>query len=168
MGDRLVVIGVGNRDRGDDGVGPFVCDVVARLAPERVSCTIVEGSTIDLPVRWAPADDVVIVDAASPAGTPGAVTIDDPASARLVPPATWSTHAVDVGAAVELARVLGRLPAQLRIVGIEGERFDHGAPMTPVVARSADAVARLIATWAGPRPSIGVVEPTRSVGAVAG
>ena len=137
---RLVVIGVGNRDRGDDAVGPIVCDRISELDLPGVEVIVFEGSVLDLPIHWSATDRVVIVDAAEPAGEPGRVTTVDGLTSRLVAPGALSTHTIDVGAAIELARALDRLPAELSIIGIEGEEFEFGAWLTPAVEHAADAV----------------------------
>ncbi len=140
---RLLVIGVGNRDRGDDAVGPIVCDLLDELRPPEIETLVFEGSVLDLPIHWSATDRVVIVDASQPAGRPGQVTEVDGRVARLAVPGPLSTHAIDVGAAVELARSLDRLPAELTIIGIEGAEFEFGAPLTPAVQRAA---GRAVAT----------------------
>jgi len=140
----LLVIGVGNRDRGDDAVGPVVCDLVAAAGLPGVDTLVFEGTVLDLPMHWGPADRVVIVDAAAPAGRPGRVTQVDATAQHLVAPNTASTHAVDVGAAVELARALGRMPAELSIVGIEGTSFGFGDELDPAVLRAARRIVARI------------------------
>jgi hydrogenase maturation protease len=52
-----------------------------------------------------------------------------------------TTHAFGVAEAVELARVLGRLPHRLSIYGIEGRKFDLGSAPSLEVAL---AVERLV------------------------
>lgn len=149
---RLLVIGVGNRDRGDDAVGPVVCDLLRAAgvaAVPAVATTVVEGSLLDLPLHWAPDDRVVIVDAAAPAGRPGRVTWVDALTERLVAPGTVSTHTVDVAVAVELARAMERLPAELTIVGIEGASFEFGDDLGREVRRAAERVATEITRRAG-------------------
>jgi hydrogenase maturation protease len=141
----LLVIGVGNRDRGDDAVGPIVCDLLATAGPPTIETLVFEGSVVDLPIHWSATDRVVIVDAAAPAGEPGRITQVDASSDRLVAPTTVSTHSVDVGAAVELARAIGRMPAALTIIGIEGCSFEFGAALTPEVRRSAERVTEQLA-----------------------
>ena len=140
----MLVIGVGNRDRGDDAAGPAVCDLLAELAPH-VRTEVLEGDVLDLPARWSPDDDVVIIDAAAPAGAPGRVFEVDALADRLRTPAAVSTHGVDVGTAIELARAMGALPQSLRVIGIEAAGDDHGAPLTPEVAVSVEHVARHLA-----------------------
>ena len=140
----LLVIGVGNRDRGDDAVGPVVCDLVAAAGLPGVDTRVFEGSVLDLPMHWDPDDRVVIVDAAAPTGHPGRVTDVDAVAHHLVAPSTASTHTVDVGAAVELARVLGRMPAGLSIVGIEGASFGFGDELDPAVLGAARRIVARI------------------------
>jgi hydrogenase maturation protease len=140
----LLVIGVGNRDRGDDAVGPVVCDLIAARGLPGVDTLVFEGSVLDLPMHWGSADRVVIVDAAAPRGRPGRVTDVDALVHRLVAPSTASTHTVDVGAAVELAHALGRMPAELSIVGIEGASFEFGDALDSTVLHAARRVAARI------------------------
>ena len=145
MPDRaLLVIGVGNRDRGDDAVGPVVCELVAAARPGAIETRVVEGSVLDLSTIWGPDDRVVIVDAAAPAGQPGRVTSVDALAQRLTAPHTASTHTVDVGAAVELARGGRRQPAELSIGGSEGVSVGFGAPLDPRVRHAAQRVAARI------------------------
>jgi hydrogenase maturation protease len=152
---RCLVIGVGNRDRGDDAAGPIVCDVLREGAVSGVNTLVVEGSVLDLPVIWQPTDRVVIVDAAEPAGQPGRVRAVDGLVERLVSPGVVSTHAIDVGSAIELGRALGRLPAQLIVVGIEGIDFEFDAPLSPEVRSAVDAVANTISRLAGRPVDVG-------------
>lgn len=141
---RLLVIGVGNRDRGDDAVGPIVCDRIGQLELPDVDTIVFEGSVLDLPIHWSSDDRVVIIDAAEPAGHPGRIIKVDGLAEHLAAPGAISTHAIDVGAAVELARALDRMPAELSIVGIEGADFEFDASLTPLVQQSAERVVAAI------------------------
>jgi len=136
-----VVIGVGNRDRGDDAAGPIVCDHIAALAPRSVRTVVLESSTIDLVNHWSDEDLVVVVDAARPDGSPGRVDEYDGLDERFAVPGTASTHSIDVAGGIELARAMGRLPSALTIISIEGASFRFGAPLTAGVRRSVDDVA---------------------------
>ncbi|MFW2332843.1 hydrogenase maturation protease [Ilumatobacter sp.] len=135
-----VVIGVGNRDRGDDAAGPAVCDRIAALAGG-LRTVVLESSTIDLVNHWSDDDLVAIVDAARPDGHPGRIVEHDGLVERLVVPGTASTHSIDVAGGIELARAMGRLPAALTIISIEGGSFAFGAPLGTEVRRSVDEVA---------------------------
>ncbi len=152
---RLLVIGVGNRDRGDDAVGPIVCDLVRESDVAGVDLVVFEGAMVDLALHWQSSDDVVIIDAAEPIDHPGHTVVRDALVEPLRPPDTVSTHSIDVTAAIELARAIDRLPATLTLVGIEAMSCDHGAPLTPAVAHAAGRVVTRIRRrqLRSPRPS---------------
>lgn len=134
MAESPLVIGLGNRLRGDDAAGPELARLVAGRRPE---ATVVEheGEPTGLIEIWDRAPLAIVADAIAPAGNPGrierAIGGSAPLAFRTATPA--STHALDLAGAIELAASLGRLPARLVIYGIEGERFDLGAPLSPRV-----------------------------------
>ena len=141
---RLTVIGIGNRDRGDDAAGPVVCDLVKDLRLPGVMTIVFEGSVLDLPIYWTASDRVVIVDATEPAGKPGRITEFNGLSEQLVVPGSLSTHTIDVGTAIKLARALDRLPMQLTIIGIEAAQFEFDTELTPAVQQAAGRVVTMI------------------------
>ncbi|MGZ4335370.1 MAG: hydrogenase maturation protease [Gaiellaceae bacterium] len=134
------VVGVGNAFRGDDAVG---LEVVRRL--EGVHVVECEGEPVSLIDAWHGFDRVVLVDAmqsGAPPGTVRRIAVDEePLPPELSRP---STHLLGVADAVELARVLGRLPGEVVVYAIEGDRFDAGGDLTPVVAAAAELVAAQI------------------------
>jgi len=140
-GTKTLVIGIGNRDRGDDGVGPAVVDELRRReAP--VATIVREGDLADLALLWRAHTDVLIVDACRTGNPLGTVRRLDPAAAATAAEtgASLSTHGVGVADAIELARRLGRLPPRLVLIGIEGRRFGHG----PLSATLASELPRVV------------------------
>jgi hydrogenase maturation protease len=138
-----LVIGIGNRFRRDDGAGPAV---VERLRAAKLGETVAlgehDGEGAALIETWDGAERVFLVDAARSASEPGAIHRFE-AHARALP-AAWaspSTHAVGVAAAIELGRVLGRLPPHLVVYAIEGAEFGDGPGLTPLVARAVERLA---------------------------
>ena len=144
MGERVLLVGVGNPLRGDDGVG---LEVVRRLRRRAESAGVgvreLEGEGIGLLDVWEDARAVVLVDGVRSGADPGTIhrieVTDGPLPAGLR--SSSSTHAVGVGEAIELARTLGRLPSRLVIYGIEGEGFETGAALSPGVAAAVGSVA---------------------------
>jgi hydrogenase maturation protease len=134
-----LVVGVGT-ERGDDAAGLLV---VRRLKAAGAPVTVAElaGDLTGLMDLWRPEDRVVVVDAVRTGAPAGTVHVLDAAAARL--PAglrCGSTHAFGLGEAVELARVLGRLPARLLVCGIEGSRWSDGTPPGSAVCAAVDRV----------------------------
>ena len=69
-----------------------------------------------------------------------------------MPASAWAavgrggSHAFGLGAVVELARALHRLPPRLVVIGVEAASFEYGAPLSaPVAAAVHVAAARVLA-----------------------
>jgi hydrogenase maturation protease len=141
-----IVIGVGNRDRGDDAAGPLVCDRLrAQLGPDAAVRTFVcEGSILDLALHWEYDDHVIIVDAMQPGEEPGRIVTWDATVEPMATPGAVSTHEIDVSVAVELARAIGRMPAQLFVIGIEVAQTEWASLPSAPVDSAIDAVVDVV------------------------
>jgi hydrogenase maturation protease len=138
---RVVVVGVGNAYRGDDGAGLAVAERVRGLVEgvEVVTCEQEASRVIDaIEGREA----AVLVDASSSGAAPGTIHRFD-ASIEPVPARSFrsSTHAFGVGEAIELARALGKLPGTVVVYGIEGEEFSAGEGLSAAVAAAVEPAA---------------------------
>ena len=140
-----LVVGLGSPDRGDDAVGTEVARAVAALALPQVEVVEHEDPT-DLIELWSGRDPVVVIDAVSSGAAPGTLHILETGEGRApMAGAAWArtgrggTHAFGLAAAIELARVLRRLPCHLVLVGVEAAAFEHGAGLSPAVAAGVPA-----------------------------
>ena len=138
---RVVVIGVGNALRSDDGVGLAVAERVRRAAGvDVVTCEDEPSRLLD---AWNGADAALVVDAVSSGAAPGTVHRFD-ASAGALPAGVFrgSTHAFGVGETIELARALGRLPKLVKVYGVEGAVFAAGEGLSRDVEASVEPLAQ--------------------------
>jgi len=147
---RIVVIGVGHRDRADDGIGPAVVDALAHRTAQVVTL-VREGDLAVLPLLWEAADDVVIVDAIADRGAVGDLCAIDPDELRSA--AAVSTHGIDVVDAIELARRLHCMPARLRVFGITARDFGYG-PMSRELHHLVDRLADELLNALGCHPDV--------------
>jgi hydrogenase maturation protease len=136
-----LVIGVGNRDRGDDGAGLEVARLVRQCPPPGTVVLEQDGCASDLMDAWRGAQRVVLVDAAS-GGEPGTVrrfeAHREPLPASLL---HASTHSWGVAEAVETARALGELPRSVVVYAIFGRDFEAGSHhLSPEVEGAACSV----------------------------
>ncbi len=139
----VLIIGVGNADRGDDAAGPLVA---RRLRCLGLDAREHNGEGLSLIESWTGAEDVILIDAVLTGAPPGTITIWDARQAPVVRDAfRGSTHAFGVAEGVELARALGHLPPTLTIYGIEAQHFLPGHPPSPAILRAVEEVARRIA-----------------------
>jgi hydrogenase maturation protease len=139
---RVLVVGVGNPDRGDDGIGPLVVRQLLGRVPANVALLERSGDALALIDDWEGRDAVILVDAAAPGGSPGSIHRIDLLRDALPPELSLSsTHGFGVAEAVGLADALDLLPGQVIAYAIEGANFDHGAPISPRVAAVTGEVA---------------------------
>ncbi len=141
----LRIIGCGNFDRGDDAAGLLVARHLRALGAETEGVEIMEqsGDTFSLMDSWIGCEHVILADATAPGGTPGKIRVWNAHAGRLPEEVCpCSTHAFGVREAIELARVMNRLPQTLLIYGIEGKQFSLGAPLSPEVDRAVRSVAQ--------------------------
>ena len=141
----IVVIGVGNAFRGDDGAGLAAAERLAGLLPRDITVVPCELEPSRLIDAWEGASAALIVDAVSSGAEPGTVRRFD-AGTEPLPARVFrsSTHAFGVGEAIELARALGTLPEHVVVYGIEGAVFASGEGLTAPVATAVGAVVEAV------------------------
>ncbi|MGE5476242.1 MAG: hydrogenase maturation protease [Bacteroidales bacterium] len=141
----VLVLGIGHPFRGDDGIGPLLAERIAALALPGVTALAHHGEGSDLMERWAGFDRVVVVDATRSDAAAGTIRRWDAVAEKL--PASLfpkSSHLFGLAEAVEMARLLGRLPPILTVIGVEGRGFSAGAALSPEVAAAVEPVVEMI------------------------
>jgi len=139
------VIGVGNADRGDDGVGRLVARLIMPRAPAHTRIEESDGEVTALLRLITGAQYIWLVDAAQSAAPPGTVhRIDCTTLDAIVPRGGVSSHGLGAAEAIALARALGTLPPHCIIYAIEAADFTPGASPSPEVVDAAQEVAERI------------------------
>lgn len=140
-----LLIGVGNEFRSDDGVGILAARRIREKNFPGIVIVECDGEAASLMDAWAGMKTVVIIDAVSSGAPPGTIHRIDArrqsVSQELFP---FSTHALGLAHAVELARSLGKLPINIIIYGIEGEQFTAGSNLSPKVQEALNEVLQLV------------------------
>ncbi len=143
---RVVLIGVGNPLRGDDAAGLELAQLVAaRVEPGLATVLEHSGEALDLNALLEPFCAAVIVDALRSGASPGTLRRFDLSSDSLPGElrTSTSTHAISLADALELARVLDRLPERVILHTVEGVDFAAGKGLSDAVR---DALAPLADT----------------------
>lgn len=144
-GERRMVVGVGNPDRGDDGVGQVVARLLRNAVTGDVRVVEQDGSAAGLIELLCQADCAFLVDAMVSGAATGTVRRLDCCAEDAIPAAAGSSsHGFGVAEAVGLARALGCLPARCVVYAVEGAEFSTGATMSPAVVAAARDVSRRI------------------------
>lgn len=139
----MLILGYGNDNRSDDAAGLVAA---RRLRSMGVDAIEHEGDAMELMDAWSGQSEAIVIDAAVAGAEPGCITVWE-AHRTPLPPDRFpcSTHGLGLAEAVELARMLGRLPARLTIYGIEAARFNRGGPLSREVDEAVQRVVKDIA-----------------------
>ena len=135
-----LVIGVGNRWRGDDGIGPRTIEALARMDDLDADLVTLDGEPARLVSAWHGRQLVVIVDAVVAGAAPGTVHVVTDTSQLPDPIGGASSHGGGITEAVALGRALGQLPDRLVVIGVEPATVEHSEALSPPVAAAVDAV----------------------------
>ncbi|MYW69825.1 hydrogenase maturation protease [Streptomyces sp. SID8379] len=136
----IAIIGVGNDFRHDDGVG---WAVVAQLRNRALTHPLPAGTRLETcdgdPGRllglWEHTKLSVVLDAAhADPPHPGRIHRLELDSAQLGTAGATSSHGLGLGEAIELSRVLGRLPGRLVVYAVEGADRTVGSGLSGPVA----------------------------------
>lgn len=140
----ILVVGIGNEDRGDDGAGLVAARYARIRLPSAVRVIEHSGEGTGLIELWQTAgrQQVYLIDAMSSGAVPGSIRRFEVHKEALPIYLTGSSsHLFGVAQAIELARVLGCLPLQVTVYAIEGRSFALGAPLSCEIQ---DAVCSVI------------------------
>ena len=146
----ILVIGLGNRWRGDDAAGPLVLDGLRRQQLDAVELLESPGDSLSLVNAWADRDTVYLIDACYDDGlADGSIlTIDnalDSSDALQSLRHPTSSHVLDVEQAIGLSRAMGNTPERLTVYAVSGSQFAPGSePGTAVLSAVDSVVCRLV------------------------
>jgi hydrogenase maturation protease len=147
---RTVVVGVGNKYRGDDAAGREVARRVRQRVGGELEVVVCELEPTRLIDAWNGADSAFVVDAVASGAEPGTVHRFD-ATTEALPSREFrsSTHALGIGETIELARAIGKLPLHIIVFGIEGEAFGRGTELSGAAEEGVERAVELVLAEAG-------------------
>jgi hydrogenase maturation protease len=148
----IVLVGVGNLFRRDDGIGIAIArrlrDRLKTPTGMKIHITESSGEGADLMRCWDGADQVFVFDAVMSSQSGAAIgTVHRLEAAEQKFPSDffkYSSHAFSLAEAVELARALGKLPQKLVVYGVEAKEFGFGENLIPQVDAAGDEVVKRV------------------------
>ncbi len=141
---QVVLIGVGNPYRRDDGIGPALAAAIGGLDLPGVIVLTSDGEPSRLLDAWTGARLAVVVDAVRPGGgEPGQIHRFSgcPADGDSGPA---STHGLGIGQAAALGQALDRLPDRLVVLAVEAADVGYGEQLSPPVAAALASLTSLV------------------------
>lgn len=126
----ILVIGVGNPFRRDDGIGP---EIIRRLSERHnLNCDIYDGGTDGLALldKLQEYKSAIIIDAVNMSAEPGTVHVFTPEEAIIkINSDTLSTHGYGIAEVIKLMEEL-HIKTKLKIIGIQPEDISFGEGLT--------------------------------------
>ncbi|MBE3558838.1 MAG: hydrogenase maturation protease [Ktedonobacteraceae bacterium] len=147
MEEAILIIGVGNEYRSDDGAGLAVARRLQQMRLPHVRIMESTGDGLKLLAAWntAGATRVIIIDAVTSGAPPGTIHRFVLPSEMLSLHCTFqSTHTFGLGEALSLAQVLHQLPSSLLLYAIEAQHFATGTGLSPAVQEAVHKVVERV------------------------
>lgn len=141
MNTRILIGGIGNVLLGDDAVGPYVIRFLESQYSfgENVEIADLGTPALDLTHRIIGLDAVILIDCIAPCDhPPGSVLLFRKGDIlRAQPAQRLDPHSPALSECLMTAEMLGASPKDLLLVGIVGECFEPGRPLSQAIQQAA-------------------------------
>ena len=137
---RTIILGIGNSLKGDDGVGPFVCQ---QLKHSKISAEIIDAGTvpenyIQVIVKKAP-NNLLIIDAIDFGAEAGAIEIFKPERLNSF---AISTHTLSPHLFVDM--LSQQIKVEVYFIGIQPAQTHLGQSVSGQVKQAAQQLSRIL------------------------
>jgi len=137
---RTVILGIGNPLKGDDGVGPFVCQQLqhSKIGAEIIDAGTVPENYIQVIVKKAPAV-LLVIDAVDFGAEAGAIEVFKPEQLSSY---AISTHALSPRLFVDM--LSQQIKVEVYFIGIQPAQTHLGQSVSPQVKKSVQRLSRIL------------------------
>ncbi len=131
-GSKTVIIGIGNILKGDDGLGPLVCQQLrhAKVCAELIDAGTVPENYIQPVIKKAP-QNLLIIDAIDFGASPGTISILKPEQLNS---SVFSTHALSPRLFIDV--IHRQADVDVYIIGIQPAQIQLGQPVSAPVSKA--------------------------------
>jgi len=147
-GLKTLILGVGQILKGDDGVGPILCQKLSG----RISADIMEAGTVPenyiQPIIKQAPENLFVIDAIDFEAEPGTIKVFP---AEQLSSAAFSTHTLSPRLFIDLIR--RQLDVNVHLIGIQPANLEFGQPLSPPVSEALDILVGLFVKIFPPRRS---------------
>ncbi len=143
--EKTLLIGLGHPYRSDDAFGPRAIEALREKFGDRFEYQKHSGDPADLLDSWDRRTIVILDVLRTPDPKPGTIHCLKVEEGLVLPGApSVSSHALSLGEALEMGRILHKMPKRGLILGVEGENFNPGDQLSPAVASALEEVVTLV------------------------
>jgi hydrogenase maturation protease len=146
MAATTLVLGLGNTIMADDGVGPCVIEYVARQGQLPSDVELLDGGTLglDLLPRLEGVQRLIIVDAVEIGQAPGTLVRLSGEDVSSALDTKLSPHQMGLKDLLAVARLLGHLPDEVVLLGVQPASIEMAAELSPQVAACLPQLAAMV------------------------
>lgn len=143
---RITVLGIGNVLMGDEGVGVHAIRALKEMAgfPEHVG--LLDGGTmgLDLLPYIEGLDRLLIIDAVSAGLPPASIRVFEGGEVPRLIAQKFSVHQIGLGDLLAAATLLGNLPGEMCLVGVEPKTVELSLDLSSEIAEAFPALLNVI------------------------
>ena len=138
----ILVLGLGNTIMSDDGFGVRAVESLSSRYRFQGDVRLLDGGTLglDLLPHLEGVGQLLIIDALEMNATPGTVFRLEGESVPRAFASKLSVHQMGVQDLLAVAELMGHLPKELVVWGIQPENIEMGTELTPTVAAALEPV----------------------------
>ncbi|MCF7824080.1 MAG: hydrogenase maturation protease [Candidatus Marinimicrobia bacterium] len=141
----LTIIGIGNRLRGDDALGPVLIDKLREVDWPEVELVDIGSDAIGLLEHLEDRHKVWIVDVCQMGRTPGSIVKFDPEDADMVlDQDPLSLHGLGLAETIRMARSLQMVPEEFKIIGVEPDSIQFNTQLSQAVQQAMETIVKEI------------------------
>jgi hydrogenase 3 maturation protease len=136
--DKVALVGVGNRMRGDDAIGPVLIDLVMGKVPHAIDA---DGApeNVTAAIRRLKPSAIIFLDAASLGEAPGSARIVEAGEMEKL---EASIHNFSLDVVMEYLE--GTTGADVFLVGVQPERIGEGESISPELKKPLEEIASIL------------------------
>jgi hydrogenase 3 maturation protease len=136
--ERIVFVGVGNRLRGDDAIGPAVIDAIKGSVPHAIDAGVAPENYTGMIKRLRPLA-IIFIDALDFGGAPGSMALVESGEIRRY---GASTHGLSLEVAMDYLRQ--ETGADVLLIGVQPERICEEEGLSLSIVKPINGLAAML------------------------
>lgn len=142
---RILIAGIGNKLRGDDGYGPRVVEELSKMnLPKHVEAIDYGISSMKALLDLKDYDAVIFIDAIDMGGKPGEIFIIKPSIDEMEKIAEMSLHEIDLNKILAMAKTLNTLPRKIIVIGCQPKNLSNKLRLSREVERAVRRTVKMV------------------------
>lgn len=139
---KILVVGIGNTLRGDDGIGKYICTCIEKIKLPNVCSTTAFQLETNLLEEFIQYDTVIIADAAVSGKAVSFIN-----AATLLQQPVSSSHHANAASIAMLAKQLYQKDIEIFLCAVRGYNFEMGEQLSTLAIQHANDAVNTIINW---------------------